>query len=191
MDKNLMAFYRHLDRSYFMETHKELADVDSAFEIGYGQTISQPSLVCFMTELLHVQKNHRILEIGTGSGYQTAFLAEFGGEVFTVECIEPLLQKAKLRLDAMGYSNIIFTLGDGSVGLPTHGPYDRIIVTAAARMIPSELVEQLAIEGILVIPVGNQSNQDLLVVTKDKHSQVAINSIEKVRFVPLVGKYTI
>ncbi len=191
MEKSLLTFYRHLDRSYFMETSKELAGIDSAFEIGYGQTISQPSLVCYMTELLNVHKNHRILEIGTGSGYQTAFLAEFGGEVFTVECIEPLLQKARLRLDALGYSNIIYTLADGSIGLPAYGPYDRIIVTAAAKQIPDELVQQLIVGGILVIPVGNHSSQDLLVITKDANSQVIINSIEKVRFVPLVGKYTI
>lgn len=191
MNRDLIQFFHRLDRSYFMDTLKECAGIDSAFPIGYGQTISQPSLVCYMTDLLALDKCHRVLEIGTGSGYQTAFLAEFAGQVYTVECIEPLMEMAKLRLDALGYDNITFFLGDGSFGLANFAPFDRIIVTAAASRIPDELLEQLGPNGILVIPVGNPSCQELLVVTKDSNGTIQIKPIEAVRFVPLTGKYSI
>lgn len=191
MDKSIMQFFYKLDRSFFMDTCKECAHIDTPFPIGYGQTISQPTLVRYMTELLELDKSCRVLEIGTGSGYQTAFLAEFGGEVYTVECIEPLLKRAKEKLDALGYRNIAFQVGDGSIGLAEHAPYDRIIVTAAACEIPKELLDQLNTQGILVIPVGNAWHQELLVVKKDKEQQLTIEDIEGVRFVPLVGKYQV
>lgn len=191
MAKDLEQFYRQLDRSYFMESFKECASIDSPFPIGYGQTISQPSLVLYMTQLLELEKKHSVLEIGTGSGYQTAFLAEFGAQVYTVERIEALLVLAKKRLDALGYTNIHYTLGDGSLGLATHAPFDRIMVTAAASMIPDELLAELGPEGVMVIPVGGSWSQDLLVVKKDENGAVTTRRIESVRFVPLVGKYEI
>ena len=131
MKEDLNFFFNTLDRSYFMEINKEYAHIDSAIAIGYDQTISQPSLVLMMTEWLDLDKTHRVLEIGTGTGYQTAFLAEFCGMVFTVERIEPLYIKAKQRLLTLGYKNINFVLGDGSIGFEASAPYDRIIVTAA------------------------------------------------------------
>lgn len=189
MKKELESFFNALDRSYFMEINKTYAHMDSAIAIGYDQTISQPSLVLMMTEWLDLEKSHRVLEIGTGTGYQTAFLAEFSGHVFTIERIEPLFVKAKQRLLALGYANITFELGDGSVGLKASAPYDRIIVTAAAKKVPHELVEQLSPNGKLIIPVGDQWVQDLLLITKDTMQNVKTQTITKVQFVPLVGKY--
>lgn len=187
----LYQFYRNLDRSFFMDMHKNMAHVDSAVPIGYNQTISQPSLVLQMTELLEIEVDSHVLEIGTGSGYQTALLAAFAKSVVTVECIEPLFLRAKERLAAMDYINIIFVLGDGSYGDDSHGPYDRIMVTAAVSEIPESLIEQLKVGGIMVIPVGDVHCQELLKVVKQADGSVKIESIELVRFVPLVGEYSI
>jgi len=183
------VFFEQLDRRFFMEQYKDLAHVDRAFPIGFGQTISQPTLVLYMTEILELKPNHTVLEIGTGSGYQTAFLAQFAQWVYTVETIEPLMKKAELRLRALDYHNIDFFLGDGTYGLKEHAPYDRIIVTAAAREIPPTLIEQLKPDGRLLIPVGNKDYQDLSLITKDSEGNIIISSIEPVRFVPLVGDY--
>lgn len=191
MKEDLKQFFNALDRSYFMEINKEYAHLDSAIAIGYGQTISQPSLVLMMTEYLDLEKSHRVLEIGTGTGYQTAFLAEFGGMVFTVERIEPLYEKAKQRLLTLGYHNITYILGDGSIGFEASSPYDRIIVTAAANKVPHELIDQLGPNGKLIIPVGDQWTQDLLLVSKDSQQHLKMQTITQVRFVPLVGKYEI
>lgn len=185
------AFFYALDRSFFMETDKELAKLDSALPIGWGQTISQPSLVLSMTQHLEPDPALKTLEVGTGSGYQTAFLAQFSREVYTIERIAPLRELAENRLAELGYANVRFFSGDGSEGLPEHAPFDRIMVTAAAREIPAELLDQLAPGGILVIPVGDSFSQDLLKVQKDKDGQVAVHAIFAVRFVPLVGKYEI
>ncbi len=195
MSKNnnpdITAFFSTLDRRFFLEEDKELAVLDSALPIGYGQTISQPSLVLYMTQLLEPNTRLKTLEIGTGSGYQTAFLAEFSKEVYTMERIVPLMELAKKRLHELGYSNVHFIEGDGSSGLPEKAPFDRIMVTAAASKIPDELLEQLAPEGIMVIPVGDAFAQELLQVRKDKDGNITVNAIEAVRFVPLVGKYEI
>ena len=191
MKENLRQFFNALDRSYFMEINKEYAHLDSAIAIGYDQTISQPSLVLMMTEYLDLEKSHRVLEIGTGTGYQTALLAEFSGMVFTVERIEPLYEKAKQRLLALGYHNITNILGDGSIGFEASAPYDRIIVTAAANKVPHELIDQLGPNGKLIIPVGDQWTQDLLLVSKDSQQHLKMQTITQVRFVPLVGKYEI
>ncbi len=189
MKEDLKRFFNALDRSYFMEINKEYAHLDSAIAIGYEQTISQPSLVLMMTEYLELDKSHRVLEIGTGTGYQTAFLAEFSAMVYTVERIEPLYVKAKQRLLALGYHNITFILGDGSIGYESSAPYDRIIVTAAANKVPHELIDQLGPNGKLIIPVGDQWLQDLLLVSKDSQQHIKMQTITQVRFVPLVGKY--
>lgn len=183
------VFFKQLNRRFFMDQYQDLAHIDRAFSIGFGQTISQPSLVLFMTEILELKPNHKVLEIGTGSGYQTAFLAQFANWVYTVETIEPLMKKAEARLKELNYLNINFFLGDGTYGLKEHAPYDRIIVTAAAREIPPSLIEQLSPGGRLLIPVGNKDAQDLNLLTKDSESHITVTSVELVRFVPLVGDY--
>jgi len=186
---NLDMFFIELDRKHFMEFGKELAAIDSALPIGCGQTISQPSLVLEMTRLLELEDNHKTLEIGTGSGYQTAFLARFSGHVYTVERIEELYNKAVSRLSQMGYDNISFKLGDGSYGWEEHAPYDRIMVTASATKIPDELLAQLAIDGKMVIPVGPPHVQVLYLVTKDSEGVCQFKQIEMVRFVRLIGDF--
>lgn len=187
--ERLMEYYKELDRSYFMDEYKEYAKEDSPFPIGYGQTISQPSLVLKMTLLLEIHKKCRVLEIGTGSGYQTALLAKFAKEVYTVERIEPLYIKAKDRLENAGFKNIHYKLDDGSLGWEDHSPYNRIMVTAAASEIPKELLDQLAPNGRMIIPVGPPDVQDLILVRKDSDGKISEEFIEKVRFVRLKGKY--
>lgn len=184
-------FFKQLDRSYFMDILKEESRLDCAIPIGYGQTISQPSLVLFMTKALMIEKHHRILEIGTGSGYQTTFLAEFGEKVYTIERIEALYESAKDRLSRLGYTNIEFFLADGSYGLKEFAPYDRIMVTAAARKIPQEYLNQLAVGGRMIIPVGDYTVQKLLLVEKDSSGDITEKHLENVRFVPLVGAFEI
>ncbi len=187
--EKLIEFYKKLDRSYFMEKYKEYAKEDAPFPIGYGQTISQPSLVLKMSLLLEIHKKCKVLEIGTGSGYQTALLAKFAKEVFTVERIEPLHKRAKERLEKAGYNNINYKLDDGSIGWEEHSPYNRIIVTAAATEVPEELIAQLAMGGRMIIPVGPRYLQDLMLIRKDEEGKVTEELIEKVKFVPLIGKY--
>lgn len=186
--KELVDFFDSLDRGFFIDTNQNLASLDRPLPIGYGQTISQPSLVLQMTQKLNICKNHKILEIGTGSGYQTAFLAEFAKEVYTVERIEPLLSAAQNRLTQLGYTNIHYSLGDGTYGLPEYEPYDRIIVAAAASMIPDSYIDQLKPMGIIIIPVGDTYCQELLKVSKNEQGDITEESIETVRFVPLVGE---
>lgn len=186
----LIQFFQNLDRSYFLESDlKPVAVFDTPLPIGYDQTISQPSLVLEMTKLLNPRADSRVLEIGTGSGYQTALLAEFSKEVYTIERISELSIKAKERLDALGYTNIYYTIKDGSEGLKEHAPYDRIIVTAAAGKIPEELLDQLAPKGIMIVPVGESGVQDLKKFTKDDTGQIHETSILAVRFVEMKGKY--
>lgn len=191
MEENrLMDFYKKLDRSFFLDNaYKGSAAIDAPLPIGHGQTISQPSLVLEMTRLLDLKRDLKVLEIGTGSGYQTAFLAEFAGEVFTCERIPALLQKAKKRLDALGYRNIHYQIGDGSLGWSSYAPYDRIITTAAAERLPDELTEQLGRGGKMIAPVGPQGWQDLLMIQKNGEGEVSVSGIEKVAFVELKGKY--
>ena len=186
----LIAFSKSLDRSEFLEgPYKKYADVDGALPIGDEQTISQPSLVVEMTYRLAPEKDSRVLEIGTGSGYQTAILAEFAGDVFTVERIPELAEKARHRLENLGYANITYIVGDGSNGWKEAAPYDRIIVTAAAGTIPRELLDQLGAGGRMVIPVGPMGMQELLLLTKDGDGKISCENIEYVSFVELKGKY--
>ncbi|MDE0583839.1 protein-L-isoaspartate(D-aspartate) O-methyltransferase [Planococcus sp. A6] len=187
--QDITAYFRSLDRGSFMDRHQQDAGRDEALPIGYGQTISQPSLVLEMTVALDLEDHHKVLEIGTGSGFQTALLAAFSREVYTVEKIPQLAESAKKRLEAKGFENISFLLGDGSLGWPEHAPYDRIIVTAAASDIPKELVDQLANGGRMLIPVGNQYSQDLLAIDKSSDGRLEKTALEAVRFVPLKGKY--
>lgn len=189
-DEKLRAFFRSLDRSLFVESElKPIASLDRPLPIGFGQTVSQPTLVRDMTAILELDKSCKVLEIGTGSGYQTAFLAEFAGEVFTIERIAELSQKAKIRLARLGYSNIRFRTGDGSLGWAQHAPYDRIIVTAAAGSVPPLLAAQLKNGGRLLLPVGEAGLQELTLVTKDKTGVVESRALCAVTFVELVGDY--
>jgi protein-L-isoaspartate(D-aspartate) O-methyltransferase len=188
--QKLRDFYQKLDRSFFIDNeYKECAYLDRPLPIGYGQTISQPSLVLEMTRMLDPDENSKVLEIGTGSGYQTALLAEFSGIVCTVERIEELSEKAKEKLDALGYTNILYKVGDGSEGWEEQGPYDRIIVTAAAEIMPDELIKQLKPEGIMIIPLGPRGIQELIFIKKDSAGNISTESLGKVIFVEMKGKY--
>ena len=169
---------------------------DQAYEnrplpIGYGQTISQPYIVALMTDLLEVGPGSVVLEVGTGSAYQAAVLAELGAQVHSVEIIAPLAEAAKRRLDRLGYRDVAVKLGDGYYGWPEHAPYDAIIVTAAAGHVPPPLVQQLAEDGRMVIPVGPRfAVQSLLLVEKgEEGKQVFARSILPVLFVPLTGEH--
>lgn len=165
----------------------ERAYDDMALPIGEGQTISQPYMVAVMTELLETDINHRVLEIGTGSGYQAAVLAEMAREVYTIERVASLSERARAIVRELGYENIFFKVGDGTLGWPEEAPFDRIIVTAAAPEIPDTLVEQLKGEGIIVAPVGSRYSQVLIKGRKKKGSLVTEESVPCV-FVPLVGE---
>ena len=187
--ERIKKYYDELDRSYFLTEHKEHARVDAPLPIGYGQTISQPSLVLRMTILLDVRKESRVLELGTGSGFQTALLSKTSKKVYTVERISELLKSAKERLEKAGYSNIEFKLDDGEIGWREHAPYDRIMVTAAADKLPEALIEQLDKNGKMIIPVGASDVQDLLLIEKDSNGNITKKLIDKVRFVRLVRDY--
>lgn len=190
MGNKLYNFLEKLDRSFFIDNENKIyANYDSPLPIGLGQTISQPSLVHEMTELLELNKKLKVLEIGTGSGYQTAILAEFSGSVYTVERHEELSKKAQKKLEELGYNNISFKVGDGSYGWEEYSPYDRIIVTAAAGEIPKLLIEQLAPKGYMIIPVGEKGYQKLTLVMKDSQGRVTTEDMGSVTFVELVGEY--
>ena len=167
---------------------KKLAYSDQALGIGSGQTISQPSLVAIMTDLLELTGKEKVLEIGTGSGYQAAILAQLAKAVYSIEYERELAATAELRLLKLGIDNVTVIVGDGSEGYPPEAPFDGIIVTAAAPEIPTPLIDQLKIGGRLVIPVGPRTSQQLLKVTKLKKD---VKTLEwgPVQFVPLLGKY--
>lgn len=188
MDKqSFMEHYRTLDRSLFVDEELQgMAKVDRALPIGHGQTISQPSLVAQMTLKLDPDPDSRVLEIGTGSGYQTAMLAPFCKEVYSVERIPELLEVTKKRLAKLKYDNIHFKLGNGYKGWPEEAPFDRIIVAAAPPKVPSALLKQLAPNGRMVIPVGRSYMQDLLLITKDGWGEIEKQVINKVAFVKLI-----
>jgi len=159
---------------------------DHPLPIGYGQTISQPYIVAFMTELLQLAPGAKVLEVGTGSGYQTAILAEIGAEVYSVEILEPLAKEAADRLHRLGYDKIHVRCGDGYLGWPEQAPFDAIIVTAAADHVPPPLIEQLKSGGHLVIPVGEpHAQQSLLVVEKNLAGSATTRNVAPVLFVPL------
>ena len=166
---------------------RALAYRNHPLPIGQGQTISQPYIVALSTDLIAPQPQHVVLEIGTGSGYQAAVLAETVGRVFSIEIIEPLGKEAAERLKNLGYTNIEIRIGDGYKGWPEKGPFDGIIVTAAAPHVPEALVAQLKNGGRMVIPVGSTSGtQNLLLISKDDKGTVSSKTVLPVRFVPLV-----
>ena len=163
------------------------AYVDSPLPIGCGKTISQPFIVALMTDLLEIGPEDRVLEIGTGLGYQAALLAELAGEVYTVEVIEELAQSGRRRLGEQGYGAVRFRIGDGTLGWPDHAPYDRIIATAAPDLIPPALLQQLKPGGRMVIPAGLEDDQRLLLVTKDAGGRIETEEILPVRFSQLMS----
>jgi len=179
---------QRVDRALFIPPqHVALAYEDRALAVGLGQTISQPYIVALMTELLAVQPPYRVLEIGTGTGYQTALLAGLCEHVSTIERIEALSLSARQRLSELRIQNVTFHIGDGSLGRPDEAPFDRIIVTAASPAIPPSLVDQLAEKGRLVVPVGDDAIQQLTTVERGPKGIVEHPSIA-VRFVKLIGK---
>jgi protein-L-isoaspartate(D-aspartate) O-methyltransferase len=186
-DERVLGAMRKVPRHLLVdEALAHRAYEDTALPIGYGQTISQPYIVGLMTQsLLAEGPLKKVLEVGTGSGYQTAILAVLAEEVCTIERIEPLMTLARSRLTQLGYHNIRFKLSDGARGWAEHAPYDGIVVTAAPTEVPNELLEQLNIGGRLVVPVGDTSAQELRLIrrTDDGHSH---ERLEFVSFVPLV-----
>jgi protein-L-isoaspartate(D-aspartate) O-methyltransferase len=175
---------RHL---FVPPNHIALAYQDSPVPIGHGQTISQPYIVALMTQALELKPGMKVLEIGTGSGYQAAVLAEMTPDVFTIEIIRPLYEAAADRLKKLGYDSVKVLLGDGYHGWKEFGPFDRIIVTCAALHVPPPLFDQLKPGGQMVIPVGGTfETQRLLLVTKDKSGGRSSKALELVRFVPLI-----
>ena len=184
-DVRVLDALTHVPRERFVpEESRHEAHADHPVPIGFGQTISQPYIVGFMTEALRVEPSHRVLEIGTGCGYQTAVLAEIAREVYSVEVIPALAERARHTLAELGYTNVHIKTGDGHAGWSDHAPYDRILVAAAPESVPSPLVEQLADTGVLVIPVGVWS-QELRVLQKHG-DRLDLLATLAVRFVPLV-----
>jgi protein-L-isoaspartate(D-aspartate) O-methyltransferase len=168
------------------EDERNFAYKDEARSIGKGQTISQPYIVAFMTEELHVKPGDRVLEIGTGSGYQASILAQIVDTVYSIEIIKELAEEAKSRVGNLGYKNIIIKQGDGYIGWPEKAPFDAIIVTAALPTIPPDLLEQLKVGGRMILPVGKYV-QELVVISKNEGGHT-MDSVLPVRFVPMTGK---
>jgi protein-L-isoaspartate(D-aspartate) O-methyltransferase len=179
---------RSVERHNFVpENYRDRAYSDGPLPIGHGQTISQPYIVAFMTEQLQVSSQHKILEIGTGSGYQAAILGELAKHVFTIEIIPELAEGAKNILNHLSYKNITVRAGDGYKGWPEEAPFERIMVTAAPTEVPLELIDQLAPGGRMILPVGAQFLvQYLWVIEKDDQGTVTKEKILPVRFVPMV-----
>lgn len=169
---------------------KSLAYQNQPLPIGHGQTISQPYIVAIMTELIKVDAHSRVLEIGTGSGYQAAILAQIADKVYSIEIIKPLADSAAERLHRLGYHNVFTMQGDGYYGWEQHAPFDAIIVTAAASHIPPPLIKQLKPGGRMIIPVGSRfMAQELLLVRKSAAGEITTQQILPVRFVPLTGQH--
>ena len=186
-DENVLKAIGKVPRHFFFdETFWNQAYKDIAFPIGDGQTISQPYTVAYQSELLHIKKGDKVLEIGTGSGYQTCILMELGAKVFTIERQENIFNRTIRVLPGMGY-HANFYCGDGSKGIAEHAPYDKIIVTAGAPLVPEILLKQLKIGGILVIPVGDEDTQKMITVIRVSENDFDRIELDTFRFVPLVG----
>ncbi len=188
-DERLLDAMREVPRHRFVPpslVHQ--AYVDAPLPIGEGQTISQPFIVAEMTQLLALSGTEKVLEIGTGSGYQTAILCRLSREVVTVERVPLLAERARGILHELGVSNVVFRVGDGSVGVPEEAPFDRVIVTAASPEVPAPLFEQLVEEGIMVIPIGGRWEQDLCLVRKESGA-MRKEWMGGCRFVPLLGRW--
>jgi protein-L-isoaspartate(D-aspartate) O-methyltransferase len=188
-DSRVRAAMSRVPRHLFVPPGSRTAAYDDhPIPIGHGQTISQPYIVAFMTEALGLRGDERVLEIGTGSGYQAAILAELCAEVFSVERIPELAERARDVLQGLGYRNVSVRTGDGSEGWPERAPFDAIIVTAAAPAVPPALRAQMADNGVLVLPVGEIRGAQELVVARRSGSTVSVHQSIGCRFVPLVGK---
>jgi len=186
-DPLVLAAMRKVPRHEFVpESYRNYAYADEPLPIGEGQTISQPYIVALMTESLHINKGSRVLEIGTGSGYQAAVLAEIAKEVYSIEIVEPLAKRAGDILERLGYKNVKVRCGDGYRGWPEEAPFDAIIVTAAPDHIPQPLIDQLKVGGRMSIPVG-EIYQELMIVTKNEKG-VTTKDVIPVRFVPMTGE---
>lgn len=187
-DSTTLAAMRKVERHKFVPSkYQNQAYEDHPLPIGEDQTISQPYIVALMTQVLDLRKNEKVLEIGTGSGYQAAVLAEICDHVYTIEIIESLGQRAQKRLADLGYDNIHVKIGDGYQGWEKHGPFDAIIVTCAPTHIPEPLKQQLAEGGKMVIPVGQTFAQELVLLTKT-NGKIRRKAIIPVRFVPMLGE---
>ena len=189
-DRRVLEAMLRVPRHLFVpESLRDRAYEDRPQPIGARQTISQPLMVGMMSELLHLWGDERVLEIGTGSGYQTAILAELSKHVVSVERHEPLANRARELLEHLGYSNVEIHTGDGTLGFAAAAPYDRVLVTAGAPCIPQPLVDQLAPNGRMVIPVGTADMQTLKILYKDAAGKVIIDDYGECLFVPLIGSH--
>jgi protein-L-isoaspartate(D-aspartate) O-methyltransferase len=188
VDENVLRAMERVPRELFVpEQERHRAYDDAALPIGYGQTISQPYMVARICEALVVRPGHRVLDVGTGSGYQAAVLAELGAEVVTIERIPELAEQARANLAAGGYEQVDVIVGDGTLGVPDRAPFDGTAVAAAAPGLPETLYEQLKPGGRLVVPVGGQRAQRLEVIVRSPEGPAVIHSVP-CRFVPLVGE---
>jgi protein-L-isoaspartate(D-aspartate) O-methyltransferase len=189
-DANVLSAMRTVPRHAFVRGGDlRQAYDDQPLPIGLGQTISQPYIVAYMTEALKLEPNDKVLEIGTGSGYQAAVCAEIAREVYTIEIIERLAEPAAQRLKELGYENVTVKAGDGYFGWLEHAPFDAIIITAAAGLVPPPLIEQLKPKGRMILPLGSPYGaQTLVLVTKDEKGRTSSRSLIPVRFVPMTGE---
>ncbi|MFQ6021488.1 MAG: protein-L-isoaspartate(D-aspartate) O-methyltransferase [Acidiferrobacterales bacterium] len=190
-DERVMQAMATVRRHEFVPEHlKPFAYENRPLPIGYGQTISQPYIVALMTDLMEVDGDGVVLEVGTGSGYQAAILSGLVKRVYTIEIIKPLAQQARTRLNHLGYNNVETRLGDGYYGWEEHAPFDAIVVTAAASHVPPPLIKQLKPGGRMVIPVGGRFfTQQLLLIQKTTAGGIETRQVLPVRFVPLTGKH--
>jgi protein-L-isoaspartate(D-aspartate) O-methyltransferase len=187
-DQRVLAAMAKVAREEFVSPDSRVASYeDGPLPIGYGQTISQPYIVAFMTEQLRPKPRDRVLEIGTGSGYQAAILAELVSQVYSIEIVEPLAKNAEATLQRLGYKNVHVKIGDGYKGWPEEGPFDAIIVTCAPDEVPQPLVDQLKDGGRMVIPVGDKFAQQLYLLEK-KNGQLKQSATLPVRFVPMTSE---
>jgi protein-L-isoaspartate(D-aspartate) O-methyltransferase len=187
-DENVLSALNNIPRHFFLDTALDnIAYEDRAFPIAEGQTISQPYTVAYQSQLLMVKPQDKILEIGTGSMYQSTILAEMGANVFTIERQKILYNKTKQFIFKSKYPNIKFFYGDGFEGLPTYAPFDKVIITAAAPFIPPKLIMQLKTGGIMVVPVNEGTHQRMLRITKHADGSFAEEAFNNFSFVPMVG----
>jgi len=187
LDERIIAIIDDVPRHEFVpEELRRFAYVDAPLPIGHGKTISQPFIVALMTDLLEVQPEDFVLEVGTGLGYQAAILSRLSKKVYSVEIVEELAKEAERRLRKQGYRNIEFGVGDGSSGWPEHAPFDKILVAAAPELIPPSLLNQLKPGGKMVIPAGIEDAQQLMFVEKDESGRLHTQEMLQVRFSPLV-----
>lgn len=188
-DRRVLDAMRKVPRHLFVDDSIQYRAYDDiALPIGEGQTISQPYMVAIMTELLQLKGDEKVLEIGTGSGYQAAVLAELSREVFTIERVAVLAKRAEERFQSLGYNNIHVRVGDGTLGWPEKSPFDRVVITAGSPRIPQTVLEQLSDEGIIVAPIGDYFSQQLTIIKKSKGT-LSEQLHTPCMFVPLIGEY--